>query len=127
MFLLVGRGWRVDPDLSGLGSRSREAAREPLWMFAEGALEHLASMLEHFVCEPVVHLRRREEAQRAVVMFVVVSAKERASEGKTILQRAAAIGKLRPILHGLELALAERIVVGHVGSAVRLGNPQVGQ
>jgi hypothetical protein len=40
---------------------------------------------------------------------------------------AEAIGKLRPVLHRLELRFGERVVVRDVGTAVRFDNTKIGE
>lgn len=71
--------------------------------------------------------RRREHADARVVVFVVVPMEKRFTESVPILLRAEPIGKLRPILHRLKLALGKRIVVRHVRPAMRFHNAQGGQ
>ena len=69
----------------------------------------------------------REQSQAPMVMFVVVPGEERAAEAKAVLLGIETVGELRPVLERFEVALRERIVVGDMRPAVRLGDAQRGQ
>lgn len=59
-------------------------------------------------------------------MLVVVPGEELLAEGAAVLNAAEAIRKAGPVLQGAKLAFRVRVVVRNVGSAVRLGDAQVG-
>ena len=69
-----------------------------------------------------MHRRRRKPADPAVVVLIVVPIEECPAEGQRILLRPEAIGKLRPVLHRLELRLGKRVVIGHVRTAVAMNH-----
>ena len=60
-------------------------------------------------------------------MLVVVPGEEFLTKGAAILNTAESIRKAGPIFQSAKLAFRIRVVVGNVGSAVRLGNAKIGQ
>ena len=123
--ILVQR--RIDPD--GLGQRQRRGrlVYKPFWTSHESGVECRLPRQQYLRCTAVVNHRRREHADARVVVFMVVPVEERFAESMAILLRAEPIGKLRPVLHRLELAFGKGVVVRHVRSAVRFHNAQRGQ
>jgi hypothetical protein len=71
--------------------------------------------------------RRLQETEPAVMMVVVVPAKERLTERAAIFDRSEAVRKLRAVFERSELGFGKRIVVGHVWPAVRFGDAEIGQ
>ncbi len=63
----------------------------------------------HLGRQPVVDHRRREQADPAVTVLLVIPAEERAAERAGILERAEPAGKGRAVLEGLELRLGEGV------------------
>ena len=61
------------------------------------------------------------------MMLVVVPREKLGAESVRILITTKALGKLRAIFHGLELALRVPIVIGDIGPAVGLGHSQFSQ
>jgi hypothetical protein len=61
-------------------------------------------------------------ADTRVLMLVVVPAEELLTEGARIGPTTEARREVGAVLQGLELGLAERVVVGHARAAVALGN-----
>src|SRR5450631_1452052 len=59
-------------------------------------------------------------------MLLVVPLEKLLAKGAAVLDAAEAIGELRTVLHGSKLAFRIRVVVGNIGSAVALGDTQVG-
>jgi hypothetical protein len=55
-------------------------------------------------------------ADARVLMLVVLPGEELLTEGACIGQATEARGEVSSVLQGLELGLAERVVVGHVGA-----------
>ena len=62
-----------------------------------------------------------------MVMVLVVPGEEAAAEVLGILDAAEALGELGLVFQGLEVGFRERVVVGGVGPAVRLGDAEIGQ
>ncbi len=62
-----------------------------------------------------------------MMMFRVVPSKELLAKNPAVFDTTKTIRELGPILQGFEVGLREGIVVGVVRSAVRLGDPQIGQ
>src|SRR4051794_26405194 len=70
---------------------------------------------------------RCHQCNAGVSMLVVVPVEESLAEGAAVLNATEALGELRPVLHGFELALGKRIVIGGVGPAMGLGYAEVSQ
>ena len=68
-----------------------------------------------------------QQAKTPVMMLVVLPVDELATKLQAMFHAGETVGELRLILHRLELALRERVVVGDVRPTVRLGDPQCGQ
>ena len=60
-------------------------------------------------------------------MLEVVPGEEALAEAAGVLDGTEVVGEGGPVLHGLELGLGLRIVVGHVRGGVALGDAEVGQ
>ena len=111
----------VDPYLGGevvgLGLLSLKA----VWVGRKGLIEGgLASGMDS-LCRAVVDAVRGHVADAGVLVLVVVPAEELLTESACIGQATEACGEVGAVLQGLELGLAKRVVVGHVGAAVTLG------
>ena len=74
-----------------------------------------------------MHHGRGHHADSGMTMLVVVPSKEGLAESTGILNRTETIWKFGTVLHGAELAFRIRIIVGSVGSAVGLGDAEIGQ
>ena len=96
-------------------------------MLLEGGGQDTLPLLEDIGSEPVVDHVRRQHGDAAVVMFEVVPVEKTLAMGAGVFQRAEPIGELGPVLHGLELAFREWVVIGDVGAAVRLGHAEIGE
>src|SRR5947209_20517938 len=101
--------------------------REALRMTSEGFGQHLCTSLSLRGGEPVVHIVRREQPEPDVMVLGVVPGEEVAAEAAHVLERAEALRKVGPVLHGFELRLRERVVVGDVGTRVGLGDAEIGE
>ena len=75
----------------------------------------------------VMDHRWRQQTQAPVVVLVVLPLDELAAELQAVFDAGETVGELRLVLHRLELALRERIVVGDVRPTVGLGDSQRGQ
>ena len=102
---------RIDPNGRGQRKRRGRLVYEPFWMSRKSGVECRLASSQHLCRMAVVDRRRREHADTRVVMFMVVPLEERLAESVPVLLRAEPIGKLRPILHRLELALGKGVVV----------------
>ena len=76
---------------------------------------------------PVVKHVGGQQGDAAVMVLVVIPAKERLTERPRILEGPDTIRELGAVLEGLELTFRVRIVVGDMGATVGLGDPKVGQ
>ena len=61
----------------------------------------------------VMHVGRREIAQAAVMVGVVVPREQVVRDGAGVFEGAEAIGKLRPVFERAELGFGKRIVIAH--------------
>lgn len=68
-----------------------------------------------------------EQADATMPMDVVIPVEERARPDPRIHRAAEAVGVAWAILQGLKLRLGKRIIVGHLGAAMGLGDPQIHQ
>jgi hypothetical protein len=94
---------------------------------AEGTIEGLLSGGMDLVGLSIVDLIRGHEADADVVVVLIVPGEEVAAELPGVFDAAEALWEPGLILQGLEVAFRERIVVGGVGSAVRLGDAEIGE
>ena len=69
----------------------------------------------------------RHEANTAVAVFDVVPGKEALAVGTCLPDRTKALGEIESILQGSELGFGVRVVVGNVGVALGLGDPEIDQ
>ena len=80
-----------------------------------GRKEHPVPGLDHLLTATVVDVRRRQHADAGMPVLMVVPAHEPAAGGTAVLDGTEALGKLGPVLEGLELRLRERVVVALTG------------
>ena len=71
--------------------------------------------------------RGGHQGQPGVMMVVVVPVNEGPGPGVSRPQGGEAVRKIGPVLHGFELRLGIRIVIGGVGPGVGFGHLQVPQ
>ena len=62
-----------------------------------------------------------------MVVVLVVPIEEAAAEASGVLDAAEALGELRLVLEGLEVAFGERVVVGDMRPVVRAGDAEIGE
>ena len=62
-----------------------------------------------------------------MMVVAIIPVAEGAAEGLGVLDATEALGELRLIFHGLEVAFGEGIVVGGIGSAVGFGDAEIGE
>ena len=117
----------VDPDLLGKWERCRLAVDEAFGVSRVSRVEYQLTLVADEFGLAVMHHGWRQQADAGVTVIVVVPGKECRAEGAAVGQGTEAIGKLRAILHGAEVAFRIRIVVGGVWPRVGLGDAQVGQ
>ena len=63
-----------------------------------------------------------QQTESGMAMLVVVPGEELLTEGATVLNGTEAVGELRSVLHGAELAFGIGIVIGDVRTTVGFGN-----
>jgi hypothetical protein len=73
-----------------------------------------------------VHHGGGQEANAAMMMFLVVPGKKLLAKGSGILKAAKLLGKGRLIFEGFELSLGAGIVIGDMGPTVAFGDAQIG-
>lgn len=94
-------------------------------MIAIGSFEHASPLGQSSFGQTVRHVVRREKGQRAVRMLVVVPIDQVTRAVTRVLEAAEAPRELGTVIHGLELRLAERIVVRRVRPDVSLGHAEI--
>ena len=90
-------------------------------------VEYLLSGGDHLWRESIMYAFGGQQTDATVVVFVVVPAEEVDAKGACVLDAAEPFGELGPVLQSLELAFRKRVIIGDVGTAVGLGDAQVGQ
>ena len=119
-------GW-IDPDGRGFSRWLGRLLDEAFGIGAEGVIEGSLSGGVDIVGLAVVDLVGSHEADPGMVVVLVVPGEEAAAEVLGVLNAAEARGEFGLVLEGLEVGFGERIVVGGVRPAVRLGDAEVGQ
>src|SRR5512141_2311817 len=113
-----GLGW-VDPD----GFRGSGDGRTTVWetfgMGGVGTGQRLSATRQNGRSASVMHVRRCEPGQGAVMVLVVVPGEEVGAVRAAVLETPESGRKIGTILEGLELCLAEGVVVRDVRPRVR--------
>src|SRR6266508_602417 len=117
----------VDPHLPGKLEGLGWLADEPLGMGGVGAVQDHGAGVDDLLGAAVVHVGRGQQRDPRVVVLVVVPAEEVLAEAAGVLDRAEPLREGGMLLQRLELAFRVRVVVGHVGAGVGLGDAQAGQ
>src|SRR5690349_9960664 len=92
-----------------------------------GRGQDLSPLFPEHAGAAVVDVGRSVVADPGMLVLVVVPREEPRAEDSRILRPTEPIWKLGPVLHGLELRLRERVVIGTMRPGVGLGNAQVRQ
>lgn len=103
---------RVDPDGGRQIGRLRRSVHEAFGVRHVRGGQHDFTMRAHGRGLAEVHDRRRQEPEPAVMMVVVVPAKERLAERAAIGDRSEAVRKRRTVFERPELGFRKWIVVG---------------
>jgi len=98
---------------------------EALRVCGVGSAEHLLPGVTHRRGSPLMHGGRRHQPNAGVAMLAVVPGEEGLAEDAGVFEAAEAFREVRAILQRFELGLGEGVIVAGIGSAVRLGDPQV--
>ena len=96
-------------------------AHEPLRVDGVGLGEDSGPLLADGVGMPVVDVGGGVHPDAAVAVGVVVPGEEGDEERAGVLDAGEAVGEVGPVLQGLEVGLAVRVVVGDVWAGVGLG------
>ena len=121
------RFWRIDPNCRWLLRWFGRLFDEAVWIGVEGFVESFLSFGVDLVCQSVVDLVWRHEADSEMMVVAIVPVEETAAEGFGVLDGAEALRELGLIFAGFEEALREGIVVGGVRSAVGFCHAEVGE
>ena len=78
---------------------------EALGIAAKGIGQNHTPVLEQTRRLTIVDARRGHQAERAVIVLVVVPVEQLAGDRKGVFVRAEPVGKLGPVLEGLKLGL----------------------
>src|SRR5471032_194133 len=91
---------------------------EALRVGAEGTIESFLACRVDRVDLAVMDLIGRHQAEAGMMVILIVPAEKAPAECLGVLDAAEALGELRLIFQGFEVAFRERVVVGGVGPAV---------
>ena len=112
--ILAGRfRRRIDPYGGRQGFWAWWSADESLRMRGVGHEAGAVPQVEDRRRAAVMHVGRREIAEAAVVVGVIVPSQEVVADGARVFECAEPLRKRRPILEGAKLRLRERIVIAH--------------
>ena len=100
---------------------------ESFWILLKSLAENGLTLGDDLIGPAVVERFRGKETDASVMVLGVVPREESLAKGAGVLDRAKAIGELRPVLQGFELAFRERVVIGDVWAAMSFGDAEVGQ
>ena len=78
-------------------------------------------------CSTVMDIVRGEHRDAAVAVLGVVPGEECPAEGNGRREVGEATGEAGMVLHGFELRLGERVVIGHLGTAQRAGYAEISE
>lgn len=119
--------WWVDPGRGWLGGWFGRLSDEALGIFSEGGVQNdLAGGMDG-VGLAIMDLVRGHETDANVVVILIVPGEEAPAERLGVLDASEALGEIRLIFQGLEMAFREGIVVGGMGAAVGFGDAQIGE
>jgi hypothetical protein len=112
--ILAGRfRRRIDPNRVRQDFKARRALHEALGVRRVGGHARAVTDLEGRGRAPVVDVGRREIAQPAVMVRVVVPREEIVADRTGVFEGAEPIRKLRAVFERAELRFGKRIVVAH--------------
>ena len=107
----------VDADLGGRQQDTRRAVREALGMGGVRGVERGLADDAHLLDAAEEDVGRGEQGEVGVVVLVVVPAEEGREPAACVKLAGEATRVVRLVLQGLELRLAEGVVVGDVRAA----------
>ena len=119
--------WFVDPDLGRGWRGQRRTIDEAFGVDDVGSVKNCLALLDDKRGLAMVKHRGSEQTDPGVMMILVVPAEEVDGKDSGVLDRSEAVGEAWPILQGAELAFRVRVVVGDVGAAVGLGDPEIAE
>ena len=125
--VLLGGGWRIDPNGGGQTGRLGAFPFESLGVGEESGLQGLGAFAVHRVGQTEVDGSRGHEGDTRVAMALVVPPEEPLAMAAGILNAAEASREIRPILQRFELRLGIGVVIGDIGPAMGFGDIQVDQ
>jgi hypothetical protein len=114
----------IDPSRDRPCGWFRLLSDEAFGVSAEGAVEGDLTGGVDLIGLTVVHLVGRHQADTGMMMVLIVPSEEAAAE-RFGMDATEVPRKLRLVFHGFEVAFRERIVVGGVRSAVRVGDTEI--
>ena len=115
------------PDRGRQIRRLRSTLDEPLGMPRVGGVQDVLPLRPYGGRLADVDDGGRQEADRAMTMFVVVPGEEHLPERTAILDRAESLGKLGTVLERLEVRFREGVIVGNMRAAVGFRHAEIGQ
>ncbi len=117
----------IDPHGGGFSRWLGRLLDEAFGIGAEGVIEGPLSGGVDIVGLAVVDLVGRHETDPGMVVVLIVPGEEAAAEVLGVLNAAEARGEFGLVFEGLEVGFGERVVVGGVWPAMRLGDAEIGQ
>ena len=101
-------------------------AHKTLRMGEVGGVEDGLSLSQYGDCLIEVHHGGRQHAKAGVAVLFVIPRKEDLAMSAAVKEATETGWEIRSVLERAELTFGERIVVGNVGAAMRLGDTEIG-
>ena len=117
----------IDPHGGGFSRWLGRLLDEAFGIDAESVIKGPLSGGMDVVGLAVVDLVGRHETDPSMVVVLIVPGEEAAAEVLGVLNAAEALGEFGLVFEGLEVGFGERVVVGGVWPAMRLGDAEIGQ
>ena len=96
-------------------------------MVGPSKFEGSRALSQHDLGSTVMDIVRGEHRDAAVAVLGVVPGEECPAEGDSRREVGEATGEAGMVLHGFELRLGERVVIGHLGTAQRAGYAEISE
>ena len=96
-------------------------------MDCKGSIECRRTGIEDLRCPSVMDIIRGHKGNAGMAMHDVVPVEEPPAESPGVLQGTETLGKLRTVFKRLELRFRIRIVIAYMGSAMGLGDTEIGE
>ena len=92
-----------------------------------GGIEYQLTLLENLLGLAVMDHGRSKQADARVPMLIVVPREEKLRMEAAVLDATEAVWEIGPVFHSAELTFRIRVVIGNIGTAMSLGDSEIGE